>query len=73
MAQLKTKPSYEAFVVSRESSSTYWTKVGAGWLHEDKKGINLSITPGLAITGKIVLRENNLEAMVPSDKTAATS
>lgn len=65
MASSKTKPGYEAFVVSQEGSSAYWTKVGAGWKHEDGRGINLSLTPGLAVTGKIVLREMNAD-----DKTA---
>ena len=57
MASSKTRAGYEAFVVSQEGSSAYWTKVGAGWKHEDGRGINLSLTPGLAVTGKIVLRD----------------
>jgi hypothetical protein len=70
MASSKTKPGYEAFVVSQEGSSAFWTKVGAGWKHEDGRGINLSLTPGLAVTGKIVLRETNAETMASGDKTA---
>ncbi|MGY4156330.1 hypothetical protein ACVINW_002172 [Bradyrhizobium sp. USDA 4461] len=70
MASSKTKPGYEAFVVSQEGSSAYWTKVGAGWKHEDGRGINLSLTPGLAVTGKIVLREMNAETIASGDKTA---
>ncbi|MEH2539158.1 hypothetical protein [Bradyrhizobium sp. AZCC 1699] len=69
MASSKTKPGYEAFVVSQEGSSAYWTKVGAGWMHEDGRGINLSLTPGLAVTGKIVLREMNADTIASGDKT----
>lgn len=67
MASSKTKAGYEAFVVSQEGSSAYWTKVGAGWKHEDGRGINLSLTPGLAVTGRIVLREMNAETIAPGD------
>jgi hypothetical protein len=73
MKPSKTKPNYEAFVVSRESSGTYWTKVGAGWVHEDRKGINLSLTPGLAIMGKVVLRETSVETTLSGDKSDGSS
>ncbi len=70
MASSKTRAGYEAFVVSQEGSSAYWTKVGAGWKHEDGRGINLSLTPGLAVTGKIVLRDMNAETIGSGDKSA---
>ena len=53
----KSKPSYEAFVVSGEGDKTNWTKIGAAWLHEDRKGINVVIAEGLSVGGKLVLRE----------------
>ncbi|KAA0069973.1 hypothetical protein CIW50_27780 [Tardiphaga sp. P9-11] len=50
------KPSHEAFVVSGEGEGAQWTKVGAAWQHEDQKGFNVSLVPGLSVSGKIVLR-----------------
>jgi hypothetical protein len=67
MASSKTKPSYEAFLVNGEGASAHWTKVGAGWNHEDGKGITVSLTLGLAVSGKIVLRAMDAQAK-PSSK-----
>ena len=33
---------------------TYWTKVGAGWAHEDGK-LFIRIRPGLSVSGQIAL------------------
>jgi hypothetical protein len=50
-ASTKTKPAYEAFVVDDTGKALQWTKVGAAWNHEDGKGINLSLVPGLSVGG----------------------
>jgi hypothetical protein len=41
---------------SRENRS-YWTKVGAAFPHDDGKGFNLVITPGISVSGRLVIRE----------------
>lgn len=50
------KPSHEAFVVTGEGESAFWTKLGAAWPHDDGKGYNLELV-GLPLTGKLVIRE----------------
>lgn len=56
-ARANTKPLLDAFVVSGEGNTVIWTKIGGAWPHDDGKGFNVAITPGLAISGKVVLRE----------------
>ncbi|MHC2338185.1 MULTISPECIES: hypothetical protein [unclassified Bradyrhizobium] len=34
-----------------------WTRIGAAWPNEDGKGFNIVIAPGVAVSGRIVLRE----------------
>lgn len=50
------KPSHEAFVVNGDGEGAQWLKVGAAWQHDDQKGFNVSLVPGVAVSGKIVLR-----------------
>ncbi len=33
------KPTHEAFVVTGEGESAFWTKLGAVWPHDDGKGV----------------------------------
>lgn len=49
------KPTYTAFVVTGEGESANWTEIGAGWLHEDGKGVNV-VLKAAPLTGKLVLR-----------------
>lgn len=51
------KPSHDAFAVSGDGRKAIWTRVGAAWSNEDGKGFNLVIAPGIAVSGKLVLRE----------------
>ncbi|MGJ4972873.1 hypothetical protein ACQR1N_31125 [Bradyrhizobium sp. HKCCYLRH1073] len=51
------KPSHDAFAVSGEGKKATWTRIGAAWPNEDGRGYNIVIAPGLAVSGKIVLRE----------------
>jgi hypothetical protein len=37
--------------------NTYWTKVGAAFAHNGKPGLNIMITPGISVSGKLVLLE----------------
>lgn len=56
MAESKM-PSHDAFVVSGDGRKATWTRIGAAWPNDDGKGYNIVIAPGLAVSGKIVLRE----------------
>ncbi|MFP1722606.1 hypothetical protein [Lonsdalea quercina] len=57
------KPTYHVFVTqesqpdaSREKN-TYWTKVGVAFAHNGKPGLNIVLTPSIAVSGKLVLLE----------------
>lgn len=50
------KPTHEAFVVTGEGDSAFWTKLGAVWPHDDGKGFNIELI-AIPVTGKLVLRE----------------
>ena len=51
---------------------TYWTKVGAGWAHEDGK-LFIRIRLGLSVSGQIALFpiESEKEEADAADETAA--
>ncbi|MEB2416673.1 hypothetical protein [Citrobacter sp. R-1.5.2] len=57
------KPVYHAFVTQEGQPDpqgekiTYWTRVGAAFPHHGKPGLNVVLTPGIAVTGKLVLLE----------------
>jgi hypothetical protein len=50
------KPSHEAFVVTGEGESAFWTKLGAVWPHDDGKGFNVELI-ALPVAGRLVIRE----------------
>jgi hypothetical protein len=50
------KPTHEAFVVTGEGESAFWTKLGAVWPHDDGKGYNVELI-ALPVTGRLVIRE----------------
>jgi hypothetical protein len=37
--------------------NTYWTKVGVAFAHNGKPGLNIVLTPGIAVSGRLVLLE----------------
>jgi hypothetical protein len=53
------RPSHKAFVVEDrgEGKDAFWTRCGSAWPHGDGKGLNIQIAPGLAVSGRLVLRE----------------
>lgn len=57
-AQQKTR--YDALVAHEygpeDDKKTHWTRVGAGFANSDGKGINIELTPGIAVSGRLVLR-----------------
>ncbi|EDT7012502.1 hypothetical protein UJ81_004034 [Salmonella enterica subsp. enterica] len=63
------KPTYNVYVTQETlpdkngEKNTYWTKVGAAFAHNGKPGLNIMITPGISVSGKLVLLE-------PKDDTA---
>ncbi|MVT04078.1 hypothetical protein CD006_15810 [Enterobacter sp. 10-1] len=57
------KPIYHVFVTQESQPdaqgeiNTYWTRVGVAFAHNVKSGLNIMLTPGIAISGKLVLLE----------------
>ncbi|MFP1910441.1 hypothetical protein [Lonsdalea quercina] len=57
------KPTYHVFITQEsqpdtsKEKSTYWTKVGVAFAHNGKPGLNIVLTPGIAVSGKLVLLE----------------
>ncbi len=57
------KPTYNVYVTQETQpdengeKNTYWTKVGAAFAHNGKPGLNIMITPGISVSGKLVLLE----------------
>ncbi len=57
------KPIYHVFVTqesqpdSQGEKNTWWTKVGVAFAHHGKPGLNVVLTPGIAVSGKLVLLE----------------
>jgi hypothetical protein len=51
------KPAMNAYLVNESKGDNFWTKVGVLFPHDDGKGYNLVLTPGLSVTGRVVIRE----------------
>ena len=59
---MTTRPSHRAYVIEdRDGEQTeqggFWTRVGSAWPHKDGKGLNIQLVPGIAVSGRLVLRE----------------
>lgn len=50
------RPTHEAFVVTGEGESAFWTKIGAAWPPDDGKGFNVELI-ALPVSGRLVIRE----------------
>ncbi|MCH4996153.1 hypothetical protein I1A41_08010 [Pectobacterium carotovorum] len=65
------KPTYHVFVTQENQSNsnreknTYWTKVGVAFAHNSKPGLNIVLTPGIAVSGKLVLLEPKDDSDTP--------
>ncbi len=61
MTETASRPSHRAYVTEDvtegKRQKTFWTKVGAAWPHKDGKGLTVSVSPGISISGRLVLRE----------------
>ncbi|GLW36538.1 hypothetical protein Pcaca04_04740 [Pectobacterium carotovorum subsp. carotovorum] len=57
------KPIYYVYVTQESQpdpqgeKNTWWTKVGVAFAHHGKPGLNIVLTPGIAVSGKLVLIE----------------
>lgn len=51
------RPSHKAFVVEGDGDGAFWHRCGSAWPHKDGKGLNVQIASGLAVSGRLVLRE----------------
>jgi hypothetical protein len=55
------KPSHKAFVVEDRAEGSdrdaFWTRIGSAWPHKDGKGLNVQLASGVAVSGRLVLRE----------------
>jgi len=65
------KPVYHAYVTHESQPdasgvrNTFWTKVGVAFAHHDKPGLNIVLTPGIAVCGKLVLLEPKKDQNIP--------
>ena len=50
------RPTYAVYVVDDNGDSSYWTKVGAAWAHENGEGFNITLT-ALPHNGRLVVRK----------------
>ena len=71
MTATQLKPSHRVYVTEDtpegSNTKTYWTKVGAAWPHKDSKGLTVAISPGISVSGRIVLREWTEEQPASAD------
>ena len=55
------RPTMKAFVVEDKEEGSdekpFWTRVGSAWPHGDGKGLNIQLASGVAVSGRVVLRE----------------
>lgn len=65
------KPVYHVFITqesqpdSKGEKNTYWTRVGVAFAHNGKPGLNIVLTPGIAVSGKLVLLEPREDSNLP--------
>jgi len=55
--QNNRQPSHSLYIVEGEGESSYWTKIGSAWSHEDGNGLN-AILSAVPLTGRLVIRKN---------------
>lgn len=71
------KPIYHVFVTQESQpdplgeKNTWWTKVGVAFAHHGKPGLNVVLTPGIAVSGKLVLLEPREENDISQDNASA--
>ena len=70
------RPTMKAFVVEDKEEGSeekpFWTRVGSAWPHGDGRGLNIQIASGVAVSGRLVLREYTEQDAQEDDKKNAT-
>lgn len=56
----RNRPSHAVYVVEGEGESSFWTKIGSAWAHEDGEGFNLSLI-AIPLTGRLVIRKRQVK------------
>lgn len=55
------KPTHKVWLVEEKGEgpdkTSFWHRAGSAWSHDDGKGVNIQVPPGMALFGKVVLRE----------------
>jgi hypothetical protein len=57
------RPSHRAYVIEDRDADAgneqggFWTRIGSAWPHKDGKGLNVQLVPGIAVSGRLILRE----------------
>lgn len=71
------KPSHKAYVVEDrgegDDKDAFWTRIGSAWPHGDGKGLNIQIASGVAVSGRLVLREYTDEDAAEDEKKTAAN
>ena len=66
-------PSHKAFLIEkpeREGAAPFWRGVAVAFTHRDNKGFDLVIPSGMALSGRVVIRERDAERPVEKAATA---
>jgi len=56
----RNRPSHAVYVVEGEGESSFWTKIGSAWAHEDGEGFNLALI-AIPLTGRLVIRKRQVK------------
>ena len=54
--ETSNRPTHAIWQVTGEGEKARWNRVGAAWMHSDKKGANLKFD-SFPLSGRIVVRE----------------
>jgi hypothetical protein len=63
----KKRPTHPVFVVEGDGPNSFWSKIGAGWQHEDGDGLML-VPSSIPLAGHMVVRK----AKPPTEREAAS-
>lgn len=63
---MSNKPTHTAFVVTDapegSTKKAQWFEIGAVWTHGDGEGFDVTLPPGVTVSGKIVIRRRKAKA-----------
>ncbi len=67
MSTTSSRPSHRLYIVEDRGGepgseqNAFWHRVGAAWPQKDGKGLSIQLIPGVAVSGRLVLREYTVE------------